>query len=322
MMLSISEKFEHADSIAISGHVRPDGDCIGSCLGLFYYLKKKYPLKKVDCYLEYVQDEFKFLTYSDCVKNEVADLDQADYDLFVSLDCGDLDRLGFSEPVFHRAKTTVNIDHHITNQNFAELNHVVPTASSTSEILYNVLEKDAMDKDLAQALYLGIVHDTGVFKHSNTTKETMEAAADLITYDIPFSRIIDETFFQKTYVQNQILGRCLLESFLVLDGRCIVSYMKMNIMDFYNATAKDLDGVIDQLRITKGVEAAILIHETGPQIYKVSMRSNDYVDVSAIAKLFGGGGHVKAAGCTLTGSIYDVINNITLHMEEQLNKKH
>lgn len=317
-MRTIFESMEHAATIGIGGHVRPDGDCIGSCLALCYYLKKKYPNKKVDVYLEYVQDEFLFLPNSSLVKQTIDGSEKPEYDLFFALDSGDLDRLGFSEPLFHNAGKTVNIDHHITNQGFADINLIKPEASSTCEVLMDLLERDMLDKDLATCLYLGMIHDTGVFKHSNTTRHTMELAAILISYDVPFSKIIDETFYQKTYLQNQILGRCLLESFMVLDGKCIVSYVKKEIMDFYGAGSKDLDGVIDQLRVTKGVEVAILIHETGPLAYKVSMRSNHDVDVSAVAKQYGGGGHVKAAGCTVYGTIYDVINNITVHIEEQL----
>lgn len=317
-METIKESIERAASIGIGGHVRPDGDCIGSCLALTYYLKKKYPNKIVDVYLEYVQDEFRFLPNSDLVKNETSLSEMSKYDLFIVLDCGDIDRLGFSEPLFHKAKETINIDHHITNTNFAANNYVVPKASSTCEVLMDIIDKEILDKELATCIYLGIVHDTGVFKHSNTTRKTMETAGELITYDVPFSKIIDETFYQKTYLQNQILGRCLLESFMVLDGKCVVSYVKKDTLDFYGATPKDLDGVIDQLRITKGVEVAVLAYELESQVYKVSMRSNNEVNVSAIAKIYGGGGHVKAAGCTMNGSIYDVLNNITVHIDEQL----
>lgn len=320
-MQAIIESIEKAASIGIGGHVRPDGDCVGSCLALCYYLKKKYPNKVVDVYLEYVQDEFGFLPYSDKVKHEINSGNIDTYDCFIVLDCGDLDRLGFSEPLFQSALTTINIDHHITNQTFAQFNYVVPEASSTCEVLMDVLDLDMLDRELATALYLGIVHDTGIFKHSNTTKKTMECAGKLISYDVPFSKIIDETFYQKTYLQNQILGRCLLESFMMLDGKCIVSYVKKGTLDFYGASAKDLDGIIDQLRVTKGVEVALFVYELSAQKFKVSMRSNNDVNVSKIAEYYGGGGHVKAAGCTMIGSIHDVINNITVHIDEQLKRK-
>ena len=320
-METIRESIEKAASIGIGGHVRPDGDCIGSCLAFYYYLNKKYPNKKVDLYLEYVQEEFRFLPNSDRVKQEINYSETPQYDLFVVLDCGDIDRLGFSEQLFLAAAQTLNIDHHVTNSNFASHNYVIPEASSTSEVLMDIIDRECLDEELATCLYLGIVHDTGIFKHSNTSRKTMEIAGELISYGVPFSKIIDETFYQKTHLENKILGRCLVESFMVLDGKCIVSYVKKESMDLYGATSKQLDGVIDQLRVTKGVEVAVLAYELGPQVYKVSLRSNNDVDVSAIAKVYGGGGHIKAAGCTMTGSIYDVLNNITVHIDEQLKSK-
>ena len=132
------------------------------------------------------------------------------------------------------------------------------------------------------------------------------------------SSIIDDSFYRKTYTQNQILGRCLLESMLVLDGKVVVSALSRKMMAFYGATSEDLDGIIDQLRVTKGVEVAILIHETGEQIYKVSLRSNGKINVNTICSYFGGGGHVKASGCTMSGSLHDVINNLTEHIEKQI----
>ena len=174
---------------------------------------------------------------------------------------------------------------------------------------------------IATPFYTGIVHDTGVFKHSNTSKRTLEFAGTLIEYKIPFSQIIDQGFYQKTYKQNQILGRCLLESIMIMDGFCLFSCVTKSMLDFYQAEASDLDGVIDQLRITKGVEVAILVHELSQNEYKVSMRTNNWIDVSKIAVFFGGGGHVKAAGCTMHGSMHDVINNITQQIAAQM-KEH
>lgn len=144
------------------------------------------------------------------------------------------------------------------------------------------------------------------------------AAAELLRKGIRSSEIVDVTYMEKTYVQNQILGRALLESIMVLDRKCIISSIRMKDMDFYGITPKDLDGIVSQLRLTKGVEVAMFLYEIGNHEYKVSMRSKSIVDVSAIAKLFGGGGHVRAAGCTMQGSFYDVVNNLTKYIEKQM----
>lgn len=317
MTENIIEWIGNAKTVGISGHIRPDGDCIGACLALYAYLKKECPDKQVDVYLEEPLKKFAFLKYSKEVNNDYPDDRQ--YDVFIALDCGDAARLGEAKKYFQKAAETICIDHHISNEKFARKNLIEPDASSTCEVLYTVLEEEKIDKAVAEALYVGIIHDSGVFKYTCTSKRTMEIAGILMEKGVPFDKIIDETFYQKSYIQNQILGRCLLESIMVLDGRCIVSAISQKTLEFYGAASKDLDGVIDQLRITKGVEVAILIHEIDTQQYKVSMRANGDVDVSKIAIYFGGGGHKKAAGCTLNGSYYDVINNLTKLIEEQLN---
>ena len=168
---------------------------------------------------------------------------------------------------------------------------------------------------------MGIAHDTGVFQYTCTSPKTMRIAAQLMEKGIHFSQILDETFYYKTYVQKQILGRALLESMLLLDGKCIVSVIHQKEFDFYNVKPSDLEGIVSCLRTTKGVEVAIFMYQNDIQQYRVSMRSNGKVDVNQIASYFGGGGHMMAAGCTMQGSMYDVINNLTGHIERQLNQE-
>lgn len=303
------------NTVAISGHIRPDGDCIGSCLGLYNYIKENYSSIETDLYLQEFSDKFHFLKYSDEVKHEPSD---KQYDLFIMLDSSSLDRAGEFQPVFENAEDTLCIDHHISNVNYAGENIVYPDASSTCEVLFGLLEEEKIGYHAAEALYMGIVHDSGAFKYSNTSAKTMEIAGKLMDKGIPFTNIIDNTFYTKTYVQNQILGRALLESVLLYDGKCIFSAVTRKEMEFYNISYKDLDGIVEQLRITKGVECAVFMYETGELEYKVSMRSNELVDVSTIASYFGGGGHIRAAGCSMKGTVYDVMNNITEQLERQM----
>lgn len=312
----ITDYLNGVKSIGMAGHINPDGDCVGSCMGLYTYLRHQFKDIEVDLYMEPISDKFKFLKYTDEIKNEY----QGDkvYDLFISLDSSDVDRLGNFRPYFESAKRTMCIDHHISNTAFAGDNVVYTKASSASEVVYGLLDEDKVDYDVACALYLGIVHDSGVFKYSNTSAQTMCIAGKLMEKGIPFTQIIDNTFYTKTYVQNQILGRALLESVMFYDGKCIFSVVKKDEFEFYNITNKDLDGIVEQLRITKGVECAIFLYEVEKLEYKVSLRSNEIVDVSAIATHFGGGGHVKAAGFNMKGNVYDVINNISEQIELQL----
>lgn len=318
-MEKILEELKDAKTIGIVGHVRPDGDCIGSCMALSLYLKHNLPKDRiVDVYLEPIPS--KFLLWEEAALVKQTNENNIIYDYFIALDAGSKERLGFAEVYFDEAKTKVNIDHHISNTGFGEINRIVDNASSTCEVLFDLFDEDKIDSEVAKALYLGLIHDTGVFKHSNTTEKTMNMAGKLIAKGVPFSKMIDETFYQKDYVQNRILGKSLLESILVLDGKCIVSSLSKDVLSSYGATPADLDGIIDQLRITKGVEVAVFLYETGHQEFKVSMRANGDVNVSKIAVLFGGGGHIKAAGCTMKGSVSDITNQLTNLIDEQLIK--
>ncbi len=315
-MSNLLEEIKMANSIGICGHIRPDGDCLGSVTAMYNYIKENFSEKEVKVFLENIPEKFTYLKRSD----EIITLSEKDinFDLFIALDSGDIDRLGPFAKYFKNAGKTFVIDHHISNNNYGDVNVVLPKASSACEVLFDLLEYDKISYDTAISLYTGLIHDTGVFKHSNVTEKTFEVAGKLISKGIPFSQIIDQSFYAKTYKQNQILGRCLLESIMCLDGRCIVGSLSREKLNLYEVVPADLDGIIDQLRITKGVEVAIFIYETAEQEYKISLRSNGIVDVNKIASYFGGGGHIKAAGCTMIGALHDVINNLTEHIEKQL----
>ena len=315
-MKMLNNALSKATTVAIGGHVRPDGDCVGSCMALYQYVKNNFKNIQVDVYLEEIPDSLKLFDITKEIKHTVQE--NAVYDLFIAMDCGDVKRLGFSGCLFENAKETLCIDHHVSNQAFADNNYIVPDASSTSELAYRLMDKELINTDIAECLYLGIVHDTGVFQYSCTSPETMEAAADLMRRNIRANEIIDKTFYEKTYAQNQILGRALLESSLSMNGKCIVSFISKQVMDFYGVTPKDLDGIVSQLRVTKGVEVAMFLYETAPLEYKVSLRATNDVDVSIIAQKFGGGGHKKAAGVTMNGSVHDIIDNISAQIELQL----
>lgn len=303
-------------NVGIAGHVNPDGDCVGSVMAFYLYLTENYPDLSVDVFLEHVRPEFYYIKQLEKVKSQWDE--EKKYDLFILLDTSSKDRIGVALEGFEQAGQTICIDHHISNPGFADVNHIIPDASSASETLYELLDEEKISYDVAEALYTGIVHDCGVFQYSNTGCRTMEIAGKLMAKGIPFAKIIDESFNQKTYVQQQILGRTLMESIRLMNGKCIVGIVTQKQMDFYGVTKNDLDGIVGQLRMTQGVEVAIFVYETGTQEYKVSLRSNSYLDVSRVAAEFGGGGHVRAAGCTMTGSVYDVINNLTYYIDKML----
>ena len=314
----LEEKLLSAKKVAITGHVNPDGDCIGSVLAIYNYISTVYPEIKLSAYLEEFSDKFIFLKNSENIKQSVEE--DEEFDLLICVDSADIQRLGFSEVLLQKSKESINIDHHVTNTKFTDETCLEADASSTAEVIYTLLNKEKIDKAVAECLYTGMVHDTGVFRYSCTSPKTMRIAADLMEKGIDYTTIVDESFYEKSYLQNQILGRTLLESILILDGKCIFSYVNRKMMNFYEVTKKDLDGIIEQLRQTRGVEVAIFLYEVETQKYKVSLRSKTKVDVSKIAAFFGGGGHVRAAGCTMDGTVHDIVNNISMHIEQALLK--
>ena len=314
--MKIDQLVQSAKTIGISGHIRPDGDCIGSCMGLYLYIKKNYPKVRCDVFLETSPPEYRFIKDIEDVRSDFAtDIDS--YDIFFVLDCSK-DRIGDAEKYFDAAAKTVNIDHHVSNKGSGDENYIVPTASSACELIYDVIDTDKIDIDIAKSLYMGMVTDTGVFKYNNTSPKTMKTAAELISYGFDFGSLIDHVFYEKTYIQNQILGRALLESIMLMDGRCIVSVVSKQTMEFYGVSSNDLDGIVNQLLLTIGVDCAIFMYELAPLEYKVSLRSNGAVNVAEVAEMFSGGGHVRAAGCTVSGTSHDVINNITKYIHKQL----
>lgn len=315
-MGKLENMVNEAGCILIAGHKRPDGDCVGACVAASRYLQKIFPEKEIAVYLENMPEAYAFLDEGQkLVKHTV---EKKKYDVFLAIDSSTADCLGDAEDNFHQAKKTICIDHHISNVGYAVENIIEAEASSSCEVLFTLMDEMYLDKKIAKALYIGIIYDTGVFRYSNTSKRTMEIAGKLMEQGIPFWEYIDKCYYQRTYTQTQLLGRTLLASMCLMDGRCIVAAITRRMMEFYGAKPEDVDGIVEQMRITRGVEVAILLLETGEQEYKVSMRSNDYVDLSQVAIYFGGGGHKKAAGCSMQGSVHDVLNNLTARIELQL----
>lgn len=314
-MMRIVDEVNDAKSIAISGHVRPDGDCVGSVMGLYLYLKKEMPEAQIDVYLDKPAEIFDCISHIGDIKSEFNTI--AAYDAFIALDTVP-DRLGGAESIYQMARKKINIDHHISNPGCGDVYVVEPERSSTAELLYELMNPEMIDEEIAKAIYIGIIHDTGVLRYSNTSPRTFQIVAELIKFGFDFPQIIEETFYEKSYRQTQIMGRAILESVRFMDERCIVSVVSRRMMEFYQVTSKDLDGIVNQLQSVKGVDCAIFMYETGTMEYKVSMRSNGRVDVSAVAVKFGGGGHVRAAGCTMNGTYHDNINNLSAEIVKQL----
>lgn len=309
------DAIKKADTIAILGHIRPDGDCVGSCLGLYNYICENFEDIRVDVYLEPIMDKFKFLKGADKILNEPT---EKIYDLGISLDCGDTDRHGVFSDIYSRSKYKICIDHHRSNVGFGDYYYCDPDASSTCEVLCRFLDMDKVSINSANPLYLGIIHDTGVLKYPATTEQTMNCAGHLMSKGIDTQYIIDETFYKVNYNQNRLTGRALIEAKRHLNNKVISTCITKEMFEEYGAKKSDTDGIVDKIRVVDGVEVAIFVYQLEEDRYKFSLRSISYVDVSKIAVAFGGGGHIRASGFEVQGNYEENLNRILKLIEEQL----
>ena len=313
----LDEQLMKSRTVAITGHTRPDGDCAGSCMGLYNYIVENYPELETDVYLESFAECYKVISRTDEIKKP-GDADKV-YDLFICLDTSQKERMTENaEKYFDQAKTRINIDHHVSNTGFADIDHVVPDASSSCEVLYDLLDDEKISLAAAEALYIGIICDSGVFKYSSTGEHTMQVSGKLMSKGINTARLIDGVFYEHTYVQARLLGQALLNSQLVLGGRCIYTVVDREMFARFGAGRDDLEGIVEQLRLTKGVEVAILISENENGAVKFSFRSKDIVDVNKVASIYNGGGHIRAAGCTVYEKYEEPLKKFLENIEGQL----
>jgi len=315
-MKKIADIIGDAKTIGISGHMRPDGDCIGSCMAVYNYIVNNHPNVEVKVYLEYVDEKFKLLKNTD--KIITTGYDGTVFDLFFALDSADMDRLNTNKEFFLNAKRTACVDHHISNKGYADFNYILPHASSACEVIYDLMEDELIDQSVAEALYLGIAHDSGCFRYQSTSPRTMIIAAKLMEKGVDITTILEKTYYMKTFAQQQITANILSQAKRMMDNRCICSYATKKMMDDFGVNTNDLDAVVSELRDVEGIECAIFMYEVGENEYKVSLRSNTDIDVSVIAVKFGGGGHVRAAGFNICGEIDENIDRITKELELQM----
>lgn len=301
-------------SVQISGHVRPDGDCVGSVLGVYNYIREYFPQIRTAAYLESVPDTFRFLKNADEIRTAPADPDACD--LFIALDCGDKQRLGDFAGLYDQAKETLCIDHHMSNREFAEHNFVDPKASSACELVFRLLDADKISRDVAECLYTGIVTDTGVFQYSSTSSETMRVGGVLMDKGINYPDIVDRVFYRKTFGQLKAEGFAFTGAKKIFGGKAIYAVFAAEDMRRLGLSGEDLEGIVSELRSVDGVEASVFLHETPEGSWKLSMRSASYADVAAVAMKFGGGGHVRAAGATLEGSRDEVLSAVLDELEK------
>ena len=320
--MEILELVKNCTRIGLTGHENPDGDCTGACCGLALYLRKVLPEAVVDIYLEPpAENLIRNIPGADTIIYEVTGNEEK-YDAFIVLDSAP-SRVGKPLELYNRAGLKINIDHHRTNPGAGDTEcYIDGKASSACELVYNVIDREEIDAQIAQALYVGIVTDTGVFQYSNTSESTMRAAGSLMSYGFDHTAVIREVFFERTPKQARVLGTALIKAEPLLDGKLILCCFDKKTMDELGAGRKDLDGISAQLLLTEGADCSVFFHETEPGIWRASMRSLHVTDVSSIAAKHEGGGHLRAAGFTIRTDIHTAIKDITDDIAQQLRRAH
>lgn len=311
---SIKEKIENANSILILTHENPDGDAIGSSIGFMHGLKKLD--KKVDVYIPELSRVYDFLPGYEEVKTELTG--NQEYDLCIALDSSDVERLGVGKEWFKKIGSTIVIDHHITNQNFGDANYVNAVASSTCQNIIVILAalEVAINKDMATCIYSGMLTDTGGFRY-NVQSETFEFAGMLLETGVDIAKIYRRLFDETTEARTRLLARALDRLEILENGKIAYTYITGKDFEELHNEDGDQENIVNYGRNIAGVEVSIFIREKDGR-YKVSLRSNDYVDVSRIAAKYAGGGHIKAAGFELTMSLEQAKDVVIKEIVSQL----
>lgn len=320
---NIIKAIREGNNFIVTSHYSPDGDNIGSTLSMYYTLKKLgkkvyYVLDdSIPLNLTFLVKDIKIL------KSEELNENLNDYTL-ISLDCGDFNRICVSENIKKSVKQLVCIDHHASNNNYGDLNYINPNESSTCELVYNLLKEfskeigeQILDEDISTYLYTGLLTDTGNFSYSNTNPSSYLMAYDLVNLGAKKDLIIQKIFQSNTYNYYKLLGEAL-DTLEIVDKKIASMMLTIDMLERNEISFNDADGVTSYTRDIDGVEVGLLFKEKAPGEVKVSFRSKNYVDVSAVAQVFGGGGHVRASGCTIKDSIENVkkivINEVLKHI--------
>lgn len=313
-MKKILEEFNKANRILITGHVNPDGDCVGAGLALTLGLNQLN--NKIDKEFQKIirfilQDNAPkttdFLTHYPLIEKFENVETKYTFDLVFILDSGAYDRIGNVQSFIGENTRIINIDHHVSNNSYGHLNYIDTKLSSTSELIYNLLKELEIniDIDMGEALYTGLVNDTGNFSYDNVSSKTFLIAAELRKLGVNNEKIVREFYDKKSFARLRMLGYAMSNFKFYEDKKLSFVYIPYNIYKTNNAKKEDSEGVVEAIRSFEKTEVALFLREEENGLIKGSMRSNGK-DVNKIASLFGGGGHIKAAGFT-SNKKHDII---------------
>ncbi len=311
----IGKVLKEYQSFAIFSHMNADGDAFGSLLGLGQMLKLMG--KTVYYFLPGpVPKRFSFLKDYKLINLDMGGLNNAE--VGISVDAADSDRIGDFKNRLGSFKITVNIDHHETNDYFADFNYVDKNAPSTTCLILELIEENNLpiDGNIAEALYTGVLTDTGAFKYANATVDAFETAGKLVQYGAKPDYVAKMCFERDSLEHLKLTGIALQR--LEVQKNVGFSYITYEDRVKLNATEEDMEGIIDALRKCGEIQVAVLFKEANPGEVRISFRSKDGIDVKSIAVKFGGGGHIPASGCTVKGNLHEVIETVIRTVHESI----
>lgn len=305
LMNDVKEIFNlinNSKKICIAGHKAPDGDCIGSVMALYEFLKS-INKKNLAVYIDgSIPFNYKPLVDESVISTEY---DGEEFDLLVVLDCSDLGRLGKFTDVFSHSSKTICIDHHKTNEGYADINVIDPSMSSTGELLYDILKISGYEisQQVATFIYVAILTDTGKFSYSSTTGDTHRKTADLMDLGVDASHVDNIVYNSKPANVVKAYIDCISGIELYYKNKFGITSITRDILEKNNTDMNDIDGVVEFIRGIKEVEVSCVLKEYEDCNTKVSLRSKNNIDVSKISEKFGGGGHAKAAGFEINDTV-------------------
>jgi phosphoesterase RecJ-like protein len=308
---------EHDDFLVVS-HIQPDGDAASSTLAIGWMLAqlgKTYTMINegpLPAKFNYLHGFEQVLSYTD----------QAPQRLFrhvISVDCADFARIGLVSELFDPDVQLLNIDHHPTNDEFGVCTLIVPTAAATVEIVYDLAQAMELTPDISygECIYTGLLTDTGGFRYASVTPKVMQTAADLLSLGVKGHVLAEQVLERMSYPQMLLLQQGLATLSFAYDRKVAWVHVTLEQMERIQASNDDMDGLVNYPRNIEGVLVGMLFKQRGPTTWKVSLRSYS-IDVAEVAKLFGGGGHIRASGCTVEGTLDEVIDAIVKEVGSML----
>jgi len=318
----IINKISEATNILLVSHIGPDGDTIGSTVAFANLIKDNFENKNVVFVIQHkIPDIYKFLpSINDCVLTN-REIEISCFDLAISIDCATKNRMGYIEKLFNNAKFKINLDHHITNPAYADINIIDGTLSSCGELVFDFAQKTnlAISKDTATCLYTAILADTGAFRYSNTTSNTFSAASRLVELGADPHMIYENCFERRPVEMLKIASSAMANAKFLMNDKIAYTMVDRSMLKEFNALDEHLEGIPEMLRQASSVEVAFVVKETVKNEAKFSFRSKTK-DVASLCALFGGGGHKFAAGCILKTSLDEALSMVLPEVQKMVEK--